>query len=237
MSTLAVLAQAAVLLLQGDTHHVQGVAVEQSRIWVTSVDRAARRGFLYEYDRATGRRLREVELQQGAMFHPGGFDMDETSLWIPVAEYRAAGRSVIQRRSKETLALISAFEVDDHIGCLTIHPGGLAGANWDARKIYEWTPAGALLRVRPNPSAVRYQELKYRYGALIGSGLLPKPARGGMVEWLDLETLQPLRRAPLGLTDRGVALTHEGMDLRDGKLYLLPEDTPSRLFVLDASEQ
>lgn len=231
------LVYAVALLLQGDTHHVQGVIVDDARVWVTSVDRAAQKGFLFEYDRASGKRLREVELQQAAMFHPGGLDMDEDSLWIPVAEYKPGGRTVIQRRSKETLSLMASFEVEDHIGCLTVYSGGLIGGNWDARKIYEWTLEGKPTRVRANPNGVRYQELKYRYGALIGSGLLPKPRQGGKVQWLDLETLAPLMERALGLTDRGVALTAEGMDAREGKVYLLPEDAPSRLLVLDAMQQ
>lgn len=235
--TATVLAYAVALLLQGDTHHVQGVVVDDARVWVTGVDRAAKKGFLFEYNRASGKRLREVEVQQGEMFHPGGFDMDDDSLWIPVAEYKAAGRTVIQRRSKETLALLSSFAVEDHIGCLTVHAGQLIGGNWDTRKIYEWTLDGKQTRVRPNPNAVRYQELKYRYGALIGSGGLPRGEKGGMVQWLDPETLLPVEERSFGLTDRGVPLTREGMDVRDGKLYLLPEDAPSRLLVLDAMQQ
>lgn len=232
-----VLAYTVALLLQGDTHHVQGVAVDDARVWVTSVDRAARKGFLYEYDRKTGQRLRELEIQNGAAYHPGGFDIDDTSLWIPVAEYKPNGRTIIQRRSKVTLALISSFEVEDHIGCLTVYSGGLIGGNWDARKIYEWALDGKPIRVRANPNAARYQELKYRYGALVASGLYPKPKQGGVVQWLDPETLLPLQEQQLGLTDRGVPLTQEGMDARDGKLYLLPEDAPSRLLVLDALQQ
>ena len=233
----AVLAYTVALLLQGDTHHVQGLVMDGTRIWVTSVDAAAHKGYLYEYELVSGKRLREVELQQGSMFHPGGFDMDDDSLWIPVAEYKAAGRTVIQRRSKETLALLASFEVEDHIGCLTVYSGGLIGGNWDARKIYEWTLEGKQTRVRANPNAVHYQELKYRYGTLVASGLLPKPKPGGKVQWLDPETLQPMQELALGLSSLGVALTREGMDARDGKLYLLPEDAPSRLLVLDAREQ
>jgi hypothetical protein len=33
-----------------------------------------------------------------------------------------------------------------------------------------------------------------------------------------------------GLTDRGVRFSNEGMAIRDGILFLLPEDDPSRLF-------
>ena len=42
-----------------------------------------------------------------------------------------------------------------------------------------------------------------------------------------------MRRVRAGKTDRGVSLTNEGMTFRGGKLYLLPEDDPSRLFVFD----
>lgn len=211
--------------LEGATHHVQGIVVDGGTLWVTSVDRLAKKGYLYEYELATGKRLRAVELQQGAMFHPGGFDMDDDSLWIPVAEYRKESHAVVQRRSKKTLELLSSFPVDDHIGCLTLMSGHLVGGNWDSRKLYEWTLDGKQVRVRNNPNATRYQEIKYRYGTLIGSG--------GSVQWLDPEELEPLHTYSPGKTDRNVPFANEGMDLRDGKLYFLPEDGDSRLFVFD----
>ncbi len=218
--------------LEGETHHVQGIVVDGPRLWVTSVDRAARKGWLFEYETATGRRLRAVELQQGEMYHPGGFDHDEDSLWIPVAEYRPQSRSVIQRRSKQTLELISSLEVPDHAGALAVVPEGLLLANWDARRFHLYTRDGRLLWSRPNPNPARYQEIKRRYGSLVASGLLGSGAAArAVVEWLDPETLQPLQREALGRTDRGVPYTNEGMDLRDGILYLLPEDAPSRLFL------
>lgn len=219
------------LALEGDTFHVQGIAVDGPSLWVTSVDQAARKGWLFEYSLESGKRLREVELQQGSMYHPGGFDIDDDSLWIPVAEYRRESRSVIQRRSKQTLKLISSFEVSDHIGCLTIAGGRLVGGNWDARKIYEWSLDGRQFQVRPNPLPVRYQDIKFRHGALIGSGLGPAPRSESVIHWLDPEALTPLQSAAPGRNDRKVEFSREGMDLRDGLLYLLPEDTPSRLFV------
>lgn len=213
------------VLLEGDTHHVQGVAIAGGSVFVTAVDRPTAKGFLFEYDLETGRRLRSVEIQEGAKYHPGGFDIDDESLWIPVAEYKRDGTTVIQRRSLRTLELLSRFEVNDHIGCLTRAGSSLIGGNWDARKLYEWTLDGAQLSVRTNPRPTRYQELKYRYGSLIGSG-------PGAIEWLDPETLRPLQSISTGKTDRGVPFGQEGFDLRDGLIYLLPEDAPSRLFVL-----
>lgn len=214
--------------LEGATHHVQGIVVDGTSLWVTSVDRLAKKGYLFEFELATGKRLRSVEVQQGAMFHPGGFDMDDDSLWIPVAEYKKDGHTVIQRRSKATLAILSTFTVDDHIGCLTLMDGHLIGGNWDARKFYEWSFDGRFISVRNNPNASHYQEIKYRYGTLMASG--------GVVHWLDPEELEPLRTYSLGKSDRNVPYTNEGMDFRDGKLYLLPEDGPSRLFIFDPEQ-
>lgn len=217
--------------LEGDTHHVQGIAIDGSRLFVTSVDRPARKGFLSEYDLASGRRLRTVELQQDSLFHPGGIDQDDSSLWIPVAEDRPGSRTVIQRRAKETLALLSSFGVPDHIGALAVSSTTLFLVNWDARQIYTFSLDGHLIARRANPNSTRYQDIKYRYGALVASGLHARPANAGAVEWLDPATLLPLQSEPLRRTDRGVPYTAEGMDLRDGLLYLLPEDAPSRLFI------
>ncbi len=210
--------------LEGETHHVQGIAVGGNLLYVTAVDRPSGKGFLFEYETETGKRLREVEIQQGARYHPGGIDIDAESIWIPVAEYKRDGKTTIQRRSRQTLELISSFDAGDHIGCLTWAGSRLIGGNWDARKLYEWSPEGALLAVRANPSRTRYQELKYRYGSLAGSG-------PGAIEWLDPETFRPLQIIPTGKTDRGVPFGQEGFDVRDGFIYLLPEDAPSRLFV------
>jgi hypothetical protein len=226
--TLADLPLERALALEGETHHVQGIAVDGGMLYVTAVERSASKGWLFEYDLASGKRLRAVEIQQGSRFHPGGFDIDDESLWIPVAEYRRESTTVVQRRSRKTLELIASFAVADHIGCLTWTGSHLIGGNWDSRKLYEWSPSGGQIRVRDNPRPTRYQELKYRYGTLIGSG-------PNAIEWLDTETLAPLRVIQAGLTDRKVPFGQEGFDHRDGRLFLLPEDAPSRLFTFMAT--
>lgn len=216
--------------LQGTLHHVQGIDVEDGVVWVSSVDAKARKGFLSRFEEASGRLLQQVEVQEGERIHPGGIALDGESVWIPVAEYDRDGPSSIQRRHKRTLALQSSFEVQDHIGCIAAGPGFLLGGNWDSRTLYRWTPAGALLDRRPNPGPAAYQDLKIVEGELLGSGLLAR--RRGVVEWLGLADYRLLRRVETGLTSRGVPFTNEGMAYRGGKLYLLPEDDPGRLFIL-----
>lgn len=53
----------------------------------------------------------------------------------------------------------------------------------------------------------------------------------GPIEWLSLNGQRLLRRVVAAKTDRGMHFNREGMSYRDGRLYLLPEDDPSWLFV------
>jgi hypothetical protein len=219
-----------VLALQGETHHVQGIALDGGGLWVTAVDRAQRQGLLLRFDLASGKPLLRLSSGEGERFHPGGFDLDATSLWIPAAEYKPLSSAWIERRDRHTGALLSRFETTDHIGAIARLPDRLLGANWDARRFYEWTTDGKLIRVRDNPTPWRFQDLKFRDGLLVGAGVGPKGSNQHAIVWLDPKTLQVRKLLPAGATDRGVPFPNEGLDLRDGRLFLLPEDTPSRLF-------
>ncbi len=215
--------------LENKTHHVQGIAVDGSTLWVSSVSRAHTAGYLHEFDLQTGRHRATVEIHEGARFHPGGMDQDASSLWIPVAEYRRESSSTLIQVSKRTREVISRFEVPDHIGCVAVADDRLIGGNWDARDFYYWNRQGKLLAKKPNPGKVAYQDLKFDGGKLLASGNIS--AEEGAIDWLDPNTLQLRKRILSGKTDRGVRFTNEGMAVVDGKLYLLPEDGPSRLFV------
>jgi hypothetical protein len=219
------------IAIAGDTFHVQGIDVDGSRLWITSVDVKAKRGFLLEYKLPEGSLVRSVEIQDGVRFHPGGMMADGDSLWIPVAEYRKESTSTIQRRSKRTLELKSQFPVADHIGAIAITPDGLVGANWDARSLYVWDRKGKQVRKVANSSQVALQDMKYNNGQLVGGGL--KADKSGAIVWMAWPSLQVARVVPVGRTDRGVAYTHEGMAIRNNKLWVLPEDAPSRLFVFN----
>jgi hypothetical protein len=135
---------------------------------------------------------------------------------------------VVQKRSIGSLNLEYKFDVADHIGCIAAVPGVLIGANWDSRDFYVWDRTGRLLRKVPNPTANAYQDIKFVDGHLVASGLLP--GRKGAIDWLEYPSLNLIRRVTVGQTSRGVPYTSEGMAVRGDRLFLLPEDSPSRLF-------
>ena len=214
--------------LHGDTHHVQGIDFDQQHLWVTSVDKTNRKGYLQEFSMPQGEAVRTVEVTAGDRFHPGGLMVEGDSLWMPLAEYRRASTSFIQKRNLRTLELEAQFEVGDHIGCVAAGPGILIGANWDSRDFYIWDRSGRLLRKVPNPTTNAYQDMKFVDGELVASGLLP--GKAAAIDWLEYPSLRLIRRLTAGKSDRGVPYTSEGMAIRGGRLLLLPEDSPSRLF-------
>ncbi len=220
------------VVIAADLHHVQGIDVETTTLWVSSVDARASKGYLSKIELLSGRLLVQVEVQQGKRIHPGGITLDGDSIWIPVAEYDRDGPTTIERRNKITLALESSFEVNDHIGCIAAGSNFLVGGSWSSRTLYQWSKDGKQLMKKTNPIATSWQDLKMDGGLLLGSGQI---SRGqGAVEWVSLPDLQLKRRILTGPTDRKLSYSHEGMAYRSGRLYFLPEDSPSRLFVFEA---
>jgi hypothetical protein len=227
-------AATAVLYLQGKFHHVQGIDVEGKNLWISSVDSTAQKGYLSRVDLSTGRLEAQVEIQSGEYIHPGGISLSGNAIWVPLAEYRRNGKSTVQQRDKRSLSLLSQFAVNDHIGCLAVGRGWIAGGNWDSLQIYFWDHRGRLLRKVENPSGNRYQDMKWVDGTIIASGKLPVGVgSSGAIDWVAPDSLRLVRRMTTGVTDRGIALSNEGMTLRRDRLYLLPEDDPVRLFIFD----
>jgi hypothetical protein len=220
-----------ILELKAATQHVQGIDFNDRLLWVTSVDKQNRKGWLQELSMTTGELTRQIEIGDGDRFHPGGISADGESLWIPVAEYRPKSSSVIQKRSKRTLDLEFHLEVPDHIGCIAVTPEFLIGGNWDSKDFYFWDHRGRLIRKEASHTDNSYQDMKFASGQIIASGILPD--RTGAIDWLDYPSLHLARRVRAGNTDRGVLYTREAMAIRGNKLLLLPEDGASRLFVFD----
>lgn len=218
-----------VITLDSDLKHVQGIDIEENRLWVSSVDMKSGKGYLSLFELPSGKKLSQVEVQEGKRIHPGGIAIDGESIWLPVAEYHRGGPTTIQRRNKLTLALESNFTVNDHIGCVAADHSILYGGNWDSRTIYSWSKSGQEVSRKPNPQQTSYQDLKFVDGVLLGSGNVSKEQ--GAVEWLHPTDLRVIKRLLVGKTDRGQPYTHEGMAFRNGKIFFLPEDYPSRLFI------
>jgi hypothetical protein len=66
--------------LKGKTHHVQGIDLDATRLWVTSVDKDEKKGYLQEFALPSGELRRTVEVDAGERFHPGGMARDGESL-------------------------------------------------------------------------------------------------------------------------------------------------------------
>lgn len=218
----------ATVTVQADLHHVQGIDVEGRTMWVSSVDRKARKGYLSVVELPSGRVVKQVEVQEGARIHPGGIMLEGDSIWIPVAEYDRDGPTTVQRRNKKTLAVEASFEVQDHIGCIAAGKMGLVGGSWASRTLYGWTRDGKELWKRANPIATEWQDLKMDGELLVGAGVTK--AKDGAMDWVSLPDLKLVRSLTAGKTDRGVPYMNEGMKVEKGRLLLLPEDAPSRLF-------
>ena len=96
--TIESLPRIGVTALADKLEHVQGIDVDDTHLWVSSVDRATRSGWLRRFDLRTGKLLQKVAVEQGDRFHPGGIVLDGYSIWVPVAEYKASSSTNVQRR-------------------------------------------------------------------------------------------------------------------------------------------
>lgn len=228
------------LRLKGQLFHVQGVVVEDARIWVTSVDKRHRRGYLHEFDRASGRFLRRIDLTDGVRYHPGGISItgrpnNGRSIWVPVAEMKADSSAVLVEIDADSLAVRRTIPVADHIGCVAASPTMLIAGNWDSKLLYVFDLSdGAPVRTVPNPSTTHFQDMKLIGGQLVASGSLSRS--GGAIDWIDWPSLKLTRTLRSGNTRRTQFLgrtkpyTAEGMSLEGRELYLVPQDGPSRMF-------
>jgi len=219
--------------LTGTMFHVQGMDLDSAHVWVTSVDIERKRGFLHQFNRATGQFERQVELTDGVRFHPGGISVIGDSIWIPVAEYRPHSSAEILELDKKTLAIRRKIVIEDHIGCVAVVPEGLLAGNWGSKQLYLLDHQGKQLRVIDNASKTQYQDRKYVDGEVVASG--NRDRTSGTIDWYSWPSMKLMRSLHAGQTDRGRPLTIEAMALKGRNLFLVPEDGPSRLFhfVLD----
>jgi hypothetical protein len=223
------------LKLDGTIFHVQGLELDQRHIWVTSVDHAAHKGYIHEFDRATGKALRRLELTDGARYHPGGISVSGHSLWVPVAELKPNSSAVLVEIDTDSLQIRRKIRVADHLGCVAASPNILIAGNWDSQLLYVVDlTSGKPVRVVPNPSPTHFQDMKLVDGQLVAGGNLSWLT--GTVDWIDWPTMKVTRTlragaiGPVRPFGRGGPFTGEGMAIEGHELYLIPEDGPSRVF-------
>lgn len=230
----------------GETFYVSAVEVLESTVrngtetdalYDFSLDRSpgVGRGWLFKFD-AAGHLLGQLELTDGATYHPGGIDYDGHYLWVPVAEYRPNSASNIYRVDPETLAAELVFTAHDHIGGIVHnrHRGTFHGVSWGSRRLYTWKVTSAEDQATvvssdwaPNAQFyIDYQDCHYHgieymlcggvAGYTVPSGSLPVAsiAFGGL-ELVDLRRARPAHQAPVNLfidegtgANPGLALTH-----------------------------
>jgi Family of unknown function (DUF6454) len=101
-----------------------------------------------------GELLKDIQLGEGIIYHPGGIAFDGKSIWVPVAEYRPNSHSIVYKVNYETMKVEEAFRVNDHIGGIVhdAQSGKLIGVSWGSRKFHEWNEKGQQLRVKENSS-------------------------------------------------------------------------------------
>jgi len=221
--------------LDGDLHHVQGLSLDRDHFWVTSVDASGHKGYLDQFNRATAKFERRIDVTDGPRFHPGGFSIRGDFIWVPVAEYKPHSSAVLEQIDKGTLAIKRKIPIADHIGCLAVTDDNLIAGNWDTRQLYVLDLSGKQLRIVDNPGANHYQDMKFVSGMLVASGVFNRA--GGAIDWFTWPSMKLIRRLRSGLTDHGVPYTQEAMALQGNDLYLVPEDGPSRLFHFVLSNQ
>ena len=185
-----------------------------------------------------------------ALDHPGGIQSDGKRLWIPVAESKRGGRSLI--RAYLLADLMNGkpprpdleFAVEDHIGALAVNveQNFLLGASWDTEHVYVWDLKGQLSRTLTTRDlksrglgfvageegrvGLTVQDWKFFEGRLFASGFhRAQTSRTSRVmifeKVLEVDgTFAVIDLAP----HHGTQLSREGMAIAGGKIHFLPED-------------
>jgi hypothetical protein len=257
-------------------HHPQGMVKIGEQIFVSSVEVTTRPVRFPQpvdgYDRSTGagighlfkldmngRLIADLKLGEGAVYHPGGIDFDGTHIWVPVAEYRPDGRSIVYRIDPAAMTATEVFRFADHIGAIVHNTDDrtLHGVSWGSRRFYRWPLDGgrvtnaaadpATLRTENPSHYVDYQDCRYAGNRrMLCSGvaeLRPRqdapPFRLGGLDLIDLTDGRPVHQVPVPLwTKDGLDLAHNPVWIESTpsglRGYFMPEDNRSTLYIYDA---
>jgi hypothetical protein len=205
--------------------------------------------------------LSAIDTSKANLDHPGGFDRDEYGVfWIPLSTSHRRGPTVILglklndgNLPSDVSELHKSFEFPDHVGALgCLGDGRLLAANWDTKTVYlidsssgEVEEEIAHDRFFGDAKGIHLavQDWKFDAGSklVIAGGIdkssIRKPGQSdAVVAWIDPE-LRKIRKLIRLDRRNGVArpLTNEGMSVRSGELFLIPEDIGRGAKVLQMS--
>jgi hypothetical protein len=248
----------------GETFFVSSVEVTVATRRLPQADRGADRdtgegvGHLFKID-AKGNRLADLQLGEGAMYHPGGIDYDGRHIWVPVAEYRPDSRTIVYRVDPDTMKAVEMFRFADHIGAIVHNTSDhtLHGVSWGSRRFYRWTldrdgrvtnagmPPEKLRTINPS-HYLDYQDCKYAGGRrMLCTGVTEMrqtpeapPFRLGGIDLVDLGDGRPIHQVPVLLwTASGIDMTHNPVWIEPSasglRAYFMPEDDRSTLYIYE----
>ncbi len=256
-------------LLQFDAHHPQGMVRIGETFFLSAVEIRERPyplgegssnfdrspgagiGHLFKFD-GSGRLIFDLRIGEGTIYHPGGIDFDGLHIWVPVAEYRPRGRSIVYRIDPVTMTATGIFHFGDHLGAI-VHDrqkATLHAMNWGSRRIYSWTTDRDGRVVQPptsrnNPSFyIDYQDChliepgRALCGGLNKYGRIAPLSLGGL-DLVNLETSRPIHQLPLELwNETGQPMTRNPfwMEMADKRLrfWFLPADHRATLYCYEA---
>ena len=242
------------------THHPQGLVKIGDRLVLSSVevlDRAGGKGVghLFQFD-LSGQLIAELQLGEGAIYHPGGLDYDGRHIWVAVAEYRPNSQSIVYRIDPQTMTASEVFRFGDHLGALVhdTETHSLHGVSWGSRVFYRWPlsrdgrvkNAARPERIANSSHYIDYQDCKFAgQNRMACTGVTEfrvtpesEPFRLGGVDLVSLRDHRPIHQAPLLLWVRGLDLAHNPVWLEPTpsglRGYFIPEDDASTIYVYDA---
>jgi hypothetical protein len=243
-----------------DAFHPQSMEVVGDRIYLSSVEILERPvrypepvdgydrtpgkgvGHLFVLDRE-GTLLHDIVLGEGHMYHPGGIDVDDSHVYVPVAEYRPNSAAILYRIDTTTFEVEKLFTVRDHVGGVIRdrETGHLVGQSWGSRRFYDWTLGGRQTKFWLNENHfLDYQDCEYVASRkALCSGITGLPAQPGAVGGYELggfvmldlaDRHRMLHEVPLQIwSTAGHVITRNPTDLdADGNqltLYAAPDDT------------
>lgn len=240
-------AVSSIIIPVDDACHTQGMDVAGDYLYVSCVDRKARRAYVYKIDfhalfesgEGGAARFQRADVTRGGQYHPSGIDACGGCIWLAVSEYHPApAESTVMCLDPGTLEPAAGleFHVHDHIGAVAASQDRVFGANWDARKFYVWDYSGNEIYSLANPGKAAYQDCKYAGGdRLLCGGVMSMlgiiKTRGCLDliktsgekpgQW-DIERRHVFKKS---FNEREIP-SKEAMCYSEGSFYFIPEDFP-----------